>query len=270
MSEEGIEMTSKITGERIRKYLAEGKRFDGRKLEQFRDLVIEKDVSKNAEGSVRVKLGKTEVIVGVKVGLSEPYEDSPDKGNLMVTAELLPLSSPRIELGKPGFPSIELGRVIDRGVRESGIIDLEKLCIKEGEKVWTVFIDIYSINDDGNLLDAAGIGALAALKIAKLPKYDEKEGKVLYGEPDKDMPLTDKNLIPVTIHKIGNELIVDPTREEEDISETRITVGTSDGIISSIQKGDAGVWKLDEIMKAVEISKSVWKEIFKNLEKQIK
>ena len=84
--------------------------------------------------------------------VAEPYPDSQDKGNLMVTAEFLPLSSPRIELGPPQFDSIELARVIDRGIRESKFIELEKLCIKEGEKVWTVFIDIYSINDDGNLL----------------------------------------------------------------------------------------------------------------------
>lgn len=268
--EDTLGLTSRVNAERIKTYLGEGKRFDGRKPEEFRKLTIEKDVSIKAEGSVRVKLGKTEVIVGVKVGAGEPYDDSPDEGNLMVTAELLPLSSSRIELGKPGFPSIELGRVIDRGIRESGLIDLKKLCIKEGEKVWTVFVDIYSINDDGNLIDAAGIGALAALKIAKLPKYDLENGKILYGEPDREMPLTDKNLIPVTVHRIGEHLIVDPTREEEDISETRITIGTSEGIISSIQKGEAGVLGLEEIMKAVEISKKCWIELFKNLEQQIR
>ena len=37
--------------------------------------------------------------------------------------------------------------------------------------------DIYSINDDGNLLDAANLGAIAALKTAKMPKYDSKEEK---------------------------------------------------------------------------------------------
>jgi exosome complex component RRP42 len=108
------------------------------------------------------------------------------------------------------------------------------------------------------------------LKIAKLPKYDLENNKVLHEEPDKAMPLTDKNLIPVTVHKIGEHLIVDPTREEEDVSKTRITIGTSDGVISSIQKGEAGVWELDEIMKAVEMSKKCWGELFKKLKAQIK
>ena len=36
---------TKLTGERIKEYLSEGKRFDGRSPESFRDIVIEKDVS---------------------------------------------------------------------------------------------------------------------------------------------------------------------------------------------------------------------------------
>lgn len=174
--------TPKITKERIEKYLSEGKRFDGRKPNQFRDIEVELGVSKKAEGSARVKLGKTEVIVGVKMNTAEPYPDSPNKGNLIVSAELLPLSSPRFESGPPKFPVIEFGRVLDRGIRESKFIQFDKLCIKEGEKVWNVFVDVYTINDDGNLLDAAGIAAVIALKNAEIPKYDEKEDKVLFGE----------------------------------------------------------------------------------------
>lgn len=270
MSAEGIEIAPEINFERLEKYLSEGKRFDGRALGQYRELVITKDVSKKAEGSVRVKLGDTEVIVGVKAGIGEPYPDSQDKGNLMVTAEISPLSSPRVELGPPKFPAIELGRVIDRGIRESHVIDLKKLCIKEGEKVWTLFIDIYAINDDGNLLDAAGIGALAALKVSKLPKYDEKAEKVLYGEPDRDMPLTKVNPIAITIHRIGDNLLVDPNREEEDLSEGRLTIGISDGRISSMQKGNAGAFTIEEVEKAVEMADKSWKELFKNIEKQLK
>ena len=171
-----VQKTSSLTGERIKKYLQEGKRFDGRKLEEFRDLTIETGVSKNAEGSARVKLGNTEVLVGVKLGVGTPYPDSPNKGNLMTTAELLPLSSPRFESGPPNINSIELARVTDRGIRESKCIDFKKLCIKEGEKVWILLIDICPINDDGNLRDAAALGAIAALKDLKFPKYDEEKG----------------------------------------------------------------------------------------------
>lgn len=263
--------TSDITGERIKKYLQEGKRFDDRNLDEFREITIETDVSKNAEGSARVKIGKTEVLVGVKMDIGEPYPDSPDKGNLMVTAELLPLSSPRFENGPPKFPTIELGRVIDRGIRESKFIDFEKLCIKEGEKVWTVFVDIYSINDDGNILDAAGIGAVAALKSAKIPKYDEKEEKVNYDEKTKESIPLSKNLpIAITAHKIGKNIIIDPTREEEDISEARVTMGSSNGTISSIQKGSETSLTLEEFDKILDLIIKVERDISKKIEKFLK
>ena len=264
--------TSKITENRIKEYLSKGKRFEGKRLlEEFRELDIELNVSKNAEGSARVKMGKTEVIVGIKMNVSEPYPDSPDKGNLMVTSELLPLSSPRFELGPPKIESIELARVIDRAIRESKFIDLEKLCIKKGEKVWTVFIDIYSINDDGNLLDAAGLGAMIALKNAKIPKYDEKKEKVIYGESsNKSLPVKNEVPLSITFHKIGDSIIIDPTREEEDVSETRVTIGSHKGVISSMQKGNSKELSEEEMYSILDLLDKTWKNLYSKVEKFLK
>ena len=263
--------TSRLTGDRIKEYLLEGKRFDGRKLDEFRDITIETGVSKNAEGSARVKIGKTEVIVGIKMAVSEPYPDSPDQGNLMVTAELLPLSSSRYELGPPKIEAIELARVTDRAIRESKFIEFEKLCIKKGEKVWAVFIDIYSINADGNLIDAAGIGVIAALKNTKIPKYDSKEEKIVYGESsNKSLPLKKDVPISITFHKLGEKLIVDPTREEEDVSETRITIGSSKGVISSMQKGNSKELNEKEIYEILDSLEKIWKNLFSKIEKSLK
>lgn len=267
-----VRTTPNTTAEKIKQYMAkEGKRFDGRGLKEFRNFTIEKDVSCKAEGSVRVKLGNTEVLAGVKMAVSEPYADSPTKGSLMVTAEMRPLSSPRFEPGPPRFDAIELGRVTDRGLRESGFIDFDKLCIKEGEKVWTVFVDIYSINDDGNLMDAANIGAIAAMKIAKIPTYDEENDKVLYDKPsNKGLPLTDHVPVSVSVHKIGKSLIVDPTKEEEDISETRVTIGSSKGTISSLQKSNSQSLEIDEIKRVFEISARLSEEVHKKIDEALK
>jgi len=264
--------TTRITGERIKEYLEKGKRFDGRNLEEFREISVEIGVSKKAEGSARVKIGKTEVIVGVKLNVTEPYPDSPNKGNLMVTSELLPLSSGRFEYGPPRFPAIELGRLIDRAIRESKFLQLEKLCIKEGEKVWGVFIDIYSINDDGNLIDAAGLGAVIALKTAKLPEYDEKNEKIVYGKlTNKKVPVSKEIPVIVTTHKIGKSMIVDPTLEEEDVSEARITIGgTVEGSLFSIQKGNSKELTIEEIKKMLDISEKTRKKVFSSVEKYLK
>lgn len=265
--------TSRLVGDRIKKYIEQHKtRFDGRSLEDFREITVETPVSNKAEGSARVRIGKTEVIVGVKMDVSEPYADSPDKGNLMVTSELLPLSSERFEYGPPKFPAIELGRLVDRALRESKFIDFEKLCIKKGEKVWTVFVDIYSINDDGNLIDAAEIGAVLALKCAKIPKYDSKEDKVIYGDlTDKKIPLTKNLPIGITVYKLGNNLLVDPTLEEEDVSETKVTIGaTIDGSIHSLQKGNTKELTIDEMKNVLDIADKARKKVFSSIEKYMK
>ena len=251
--------SSNLTKDRITSYLMEGKRFDDRAEDEFRDVQVEVNLSNKAEGSAKVKIGNTEVWVGVKMGIGEPYPDSPDDGNLMVTAELLPLSSSKYEYGPPKFDAIELGRLVDRGIRESKYIDFSKLVIKKGEKVWQIFIDIYSINDDGNLLDASFIGALAALKSASIPHYDEKEEKIDYDKPAKDkLPLTDRIPFNYSIYKIGDKLLLDPTPEEEAASEGKLVLAVVNDKplkICSMQKGDTmeiSLEKFEEMMELIE------------------
>jgi exosome complex component RRP42 len=233
--------TSNLTIETLSKMFSEGKRFDGRKLLEHRDLEIKLGISNKAEGSAQVKLGKTDVLVGIKLALGEPYPDSPDKGNLTVSGDFLPIASPRFEHGPPGFPAIELPRLVDRAIRESHMIELDKLVIKAGEKVWTVYIDVYPMNDDGCLIDAATLGALVALKNTMLPELD-KDGKIDYDKkPTKKLPIS-KEISPLsfTFFKLGNSILMDPTREEEEACETRVTFGISkwDGqyMINSCQK----------------------------------
>jgi len=134
-----------INKKKIENLLADGKRLDNRNPFDYRNIEIETGISKNAEGSSRVRIGKTEVIVGVKLGVQEPYPDHEDEGTMMVGMEFSQICGERYESGPPRINAIEVARVVDRGIRESGLIDWKKLCIEEGEKVWCIFIDIYCI-----------------------------------------------------------------------------------------------------------------------------
>jgi len=264
-----------LTKEKLKAMFAEGKRFDRRGLLDYRDLEVTYGVSNKAEGSARVKIGKTEVIAGVKLQVGEPYPDSPDKGNLMVSGDLLPLASPRFESGPPGFDAIELPRLIDRAIRSSGLIEFEKLVITKGEKVWTIIVDVYPINDDGSLIDAGTTAAFAALKDAYFPELD-KDGNIDYEKKTKKkLPLV-KDIFPIsfTFHKLGDSLILDPTREEEEASDTRITFGISEWngqkMLNSCQKkGEATLSGKDisEIMKTIP---KKFEDLSKKLKKYIK
>ena len=240
-------------------------RLDGRKLSEYRKPIeLEYGVVKTAEGSARVKIGETEVFVGVKMEVGEPYPDIQDEGTIIVGAELLPLSNPEFELGPPGIQAIELARVVDRGIRESKCLDFKKLCIEAGKKVWLLIIDICPINDAGNLFDASSLAALAALKDAKYPAFDGE--KVDYkSKTDKRLEL-EKTPIAVTVIKIGEKFIVDPDIEEEKAIDARLTVSTiEDGTLCALQKGGDYPLTIEDIEKMLDIGIEKGKELRKCL-----
>ncbi len=240
-------------------------RLDGRKLSEYRKPIeVEYDIVKTAEGSARVKIGETEVIVGVKMEVGEPYPDTPNEGTIIVGAELLPLSNPEFELGPPGIQAIELARVVDRGVRESKTIDFKKLCIEPGKKIWMLIIDICPLNDAGNLFDASSLAALAALKSTVYPSFDGE--KIDYKQKtDKKLPL-EKIPIAVTVIKIGDKFIVDPDTEEEKAIDSRLTVSsTEDGMLCALQKGGDFPLTVEDIDKMLDIGIEKGKELRKHL-----
>lgn len=265
---------SNITKKRIVDYLSEGKRFDNRRLLEYRKIEIETGISNKAEGSARVRFGRTEVVAGVKLDVSTPYTDHENEGTFMTTVELLQMASEKFERGPPGIEAIELARIVDRGIRESGFIDFKKLCIKEGEKVWSIFLDIYVINDDGNTLDASCLAVIAAMQTAVMPKYDEKKGRVLFGEfTNKKLPLTEHMPLTLTLHKISKSILLDPITEEEESSEARLSFAISpkgkDCMINAMQKGNAASLTQEETFKMIELAIQEWKKIYPQIVEKI-
>ena len=239
----------------VKKRVSDEKRLDGRKLLEFRDITVETGSIAKANGSARVHLGKTDVIVGIKIDAGTPFPDSPESGVIISGAEFSSIASPDFENGPPGIDSIELSRVVDRGIRESGLLPLDKLCIVPKEKVWMIFIDIHILNNSGNLMDAAGIAALAALKDTKMPKFDKENECVIHGEYDGKLPLMDISPLPITLYKVNSTFILDPSWEEEEATDCKLTVTTTkNGNIAAMQKSGSGVISQDDVMMAIDIS----------------
>lgn len=247
----------KIIKDNVIRLLSKGLREDGRGLLDYRKPIkVEYDISaKSAEGSAMATIGETVVVAGVKVDVGEPYSDIPEEGVLIVGAELLPLSNPEFESGPPGIDAIELARVVDRGLRESKAIDFKKLCIKKNEKVWLVYLDVYPINDDGNLFDASYLAAIAALKDTKFPEYDAKKEKVNYEKKTKAGLKLNNVPIGVTVLKIGDKFVTDPTTNEWLSLDARLTVATTENdTICAMQKGGDATLTFNDIDKMTEIA----------------
>lgn len=264
-----------INKKRITSLLKEGKRLDGRNNYDYRDIDIESGISNKAEGSSRVRIGKTEVIVGVKLDVMEPYADHEDEGTLIVGMEFSSIAGERYEPGPPKIDAIEIARVVDRGIRESGFIDWKKLCIKKGEKVWAINVDIYCINDDGNALDASALATLAALQVTRFPVYDKKTEGVQFGEfTDEPLPLTDNVPLTMTFHKIGDTLLLDPHRDEEDAAESRLSLAVScpkkEKMIHAMQKGSDVPLTESDVEEIIRQTEKTYDKIFPKVEKKFK
>jgi exosome complex component RRP42 len=259
-------MVTRVRQKQIVQLISKGKRLDDRGLTDYREIKVEQGIIERAEGSARVLLGKTEVMVGTKIETGQPFPDTPNEGVLTVNAELVPLASSTFEPGPPDENSIELARIVDRGIRESKAIDLEKLCIEPGKKVFVVFVDVYVLNHDGNLIDASALAALAALLNTKMPNYEIEEGEVKIKPGYTQLPLR-RHPITATFAKINDKLVVDPWLEEEQIMDARLSIAIDDdGDICAIQKGGSGYFSPKQVLEAAKIAKEKTEEIRKKME----
>ncbi|CAO3623742.1 unnamed protein product [Cunninghamella blakesleeana] len=131
---------------------------------------------------------------------------------------------------------------------QSGI-DFEKLCIIPGQQCWVIYIDAMVMDCAGNLLDCIVITTRAALHNARIPKTEiqdlgdgELEFDVIDDIEEAD-PIVgwDASPIAVTLYKIGERYIIDPTTLEELCSQVTLTVGVNkEGQVCGIRKSSNG------------------------------
>jgi exosome complex component RRP42 len=241
--------------------IGKGKRIDGRKFDEFRTIEVKENIIQKAEGSALVKLGETEVIAGVKMNVGTPFPDTPNEGILVVNTEFTPLASPDFESGPPGENAVELARIVDKCIRESKSIELEKLALVPGEKVWATFVDIHIINHQGNLLDASALASIVALRNTKIPKIEEE--KIIRDEFTGKLPVVFKP-IEVTVCKIGNNFILDPNLEEEKILDTKLSIAIrDDDKICALQKQGSKEFDFQDVERMIDIALEKSKELRK-------
>jgi exosome complex component RRP42 len=241
----------------VKELLAKKTREDSRGMMEMRPITVERSPIEHAEGSSQVDLGATKVMCGIKLSVEEPMKDTPDMGNLSVAAELLPLASAEYESGPPSPDAIEFARVVDRGIRAAECVNLSELFIEEG-KVWSIFMDLYVLNYNGNLFDAGSMAAMSALLNARMPKYED--GKIIWTDRTKKLKVNNV-ITSTTFAKIGGTLLIDPTKNEEDAADARLTVANDGTYIRAMQKGLSGGFSVKEIEELVEESFKKHKEL---------
>jgi len=264
------EFVDSMRREQMLSELSFGRRLDGRKFDDYRPIEVQIGPIVKADGSAMVKIGHTTALVGVKVQVGNPFPDTPNEGILTVNADVLPLASPYEEPGPPDEDTIELSRVVDRGIRESHMLDMESLAIIQGKKVYAVFVDVTVLDVDGNLFDAVSYAAVAALATTKYRKANVKGDEVTLLE--ERVQLKPKTIpVSVTTAKIGEYLVIDPDGTEEAVMDARLTFTyDSKGRLCATQKGGTFGFTPAEILKQVESARLKAAQNRKILESAIK
>ncbi|CAI0541846.1 unnamed protein product [Linum tenue] len=242
--------------------LASNLRIDdyNRKPIEYRQLTINFG---REDGSSEVQLGHTRVMCFVSSQLVQPYRERPNEGTMSIFTEFSPMADPSFELGSPGEAAIELGRMIDRGLRGSRAVDMESLCVLAGKLVWAIRIDLHILDNGGNLIDAANVAALAALLTFRRPECSlggENGQEVVVHPPEVKDPL------PLIVHHLPiavtfgffsteNTMVLDPTHSEEAVMAGRmtVTVNASGGICAIQKAGGVGVPQR-EIMRCLRLA----------------
>ena len=147
------------------------------------------------------------------------------------------------------------------------MIDLHQLVLQEDKSVIGLFIDSSILDADGNLFDACSYASVAAILSCTVPKYEIKNDAPVLVEgvtskaPVKTLPVS------VTMARIGDYIVVDPTAEEEACMNARITITTnSEGNICALQKGGSDGFAVDQLIRCSEMALSTGTKIRKRFE----
>ncbi|KNC79131.1 hypothetical protein SARC_08458, partial [Sphaeroforma arctica JP610] len=138
-------------------------RADGRACHDYRHITLETGVLSNTDGSARLQLANTDILVGVKVDLGEPDHGKPNDGVVHFSVDCSASASPLFE-GRGGeVLSTELKMSLDRLIVKSKAFNTASLCILPKEKVWHLYVDVIVLMHGGNLHDSISLAVRAAL-----------------------------------------------------------------------------------------------------------
>ena len=77
----------------------------------------------------------------------------------------------------------------------------------------------------------------------------------------------------MTLHKVGDAIVMDVGKEEEAISKFRLTVAVGDNKgeprITAMQKGKAGTINSEDMETILKLAESKWTEMFPSIRKHV-
>ena len=231
-----------------------------RKKDQIRDMVIDPNVNKNADGSCIIKLGNTRVICTASYESDVPaWLKQKNSGWLTAEYGMLPGSTStrnkrEAVKGKQSGRTVEIQRLIGRSLRT--IINLKKL--NGGQFI----LDCDVIQADGGTRTASISGAFVALSLAVKKLLDKK---VLTENPIID------SISAISCGILDNEVYVDLDYSEDSVADVdaNIILTKNSGISEVQASGEGSTFNFNQLSQMIEMTENAAKLIFEIQEKAI-
>lgn len=245
----------------------EDMRCDGRSRSAYRPIEIETGLITHANGSCRIHLANTDILVAVKAEVDIPHIDQPDEGKISFFVDCSANATPEFE-GRGGEElAMEFASTLENAYRSRQAFDLKALSILSGQRCWKINVDVLILECGGNLYDAISLAVKGALFNARLPKVtaavmDGGAVDLALSEDPFDVVRLKVESAPllITICKIGDHFIVDPSSEEEVCSSASLVVGLTrrgdQGLITSIWTSSVGSYHNETLSKSLEMCKT--------------
>jgi len=243
----------------------------------YRFFSVETDVIPHANGSAKLQLDDTEILVGVNLEIETPDPRTPNQGRIVCSAECTTSASQDFEGMGARNLNVQLTNELERMLIGSKGIKLEDLCIIPGQECWALYVDAMVMDSAGNLTDAVIMAAKAALSTTVIPgvKIGKDEKGQMRSEVSDD-PVDAKALpqdnvpICVSLTKVGPCFVVDPTMEEETCMSSRVSVYVNaKGEFCGLHKSGPGGIAPEALIEMTKTAKKEGVELLTKLDKLI-
>nr|ACO10388.1 Exosome complex exonuclease RRP42 [Caligus rogercresseyi] len=273
-------MASVLMGDAEKRFILDGikedLRVDGRQRKDVRPMILETDVITHANGSARIRLANTDVLVGVK---AELCEDRP--GGLEFYVDCSANASPEFE-GRGGEDlALEISSTLASSYSDPRVFDPSVLHVFKNRYAWVLHVDVLILEvEGGNLFDVSSLAVKSALFCTQVPRVHivDVDGGVpeieLSEDPEECFRLNVSGApVLVSLNRVGHFVIVDASPHEEACSSAAIVVAvTPSGRISSLRKVGSGSFHIDTLEDALatagHVGTSLNKALFQKLQQE--
>ncbi|PIA45324.1 hypothetical protein AQUCO_01700692v1 [Aquilegia coerulea] len=264
------------------RHLSESIRPDARPLGKSRDTTVALGAVASADGSALAKIGHTTMLAAIKMEVMTPTSDSPDEGCIAIDFHMPAICSPLVRPGRPAEEAPVISKQLTDVILSSGMVNMKELCLIPGKAAWMAYLDIYCLDADGALFDAALLSAVAAFSHLHIPAVSlNDEGRVVSvseeqveGNSIKEPLNKGKRKLTLSstpfaltciLHK--KYILADPTAEEESIMETLVTVvlDVTGRLVSFYKPGGAFLAYTSAVQDCIALTRQRVKELQKIL-----